>query len=53
MKQRYSFALLAALGLLCVTASAQVPPGMTMTPMETPPELKNAIPLYEGVAPGS
>ena len=53
MKPRYSVASLAALGLLCVTASAQMPPGMVMTPMEPPPELKNAIPLYEGVAPGS
>jgi acetyl esterase/lipase len=53
MKRRYSVALFAALGLVCVTASAQMPPGMEMTPMEPPPELKNAIPLYEGVAPGS
>src|ERR1700685_1936610 len=53
MKPRYSVASLAALGLLCVTASAQVPPGMVMTPMDPPPELKNAIPLYAGVAPGS
>src|SRR5271167_1854748 len=53
MKRRYSVASLAALGLLCFTASAQVPPGMVMTPMEPPPELKNAIALYDGVAPGS
>jgi acetyl esterase/lipase len=26
---------------------------MKMTPMESPPELKGAIPLYKGVAPGS
>jgi acetyl esterase/lipase len=53
MKRRYSVAPLAALGLVSVIASAQVPPGMTMTPMQPPPELKSAIPLYEGVAPGS
>src|SRR5580658_6871278 len=53
MKRRYAVAPLAALGLICVTASAQVPPGMTMTPMQPPPEVKNAIPLYQGVAPGS
>jgi len=51
--KRGSVATLAALGLLSVTALAQVPPGMIMTPMEPPPELKNAIPLYAGVAPGS
>ena len=39
--------------LICATAAAQAPPGMTMTPMEPPSELKGAIPLYKGVAPGS
>ena len=53
MKRRYLVAPVAALGLLCATTWAQTPPGMTMTPMEPPPELKNAIPLYAGVAPGS
>lgn len=53
MKKRYLVAQLAAFGLLGVTASAQVPPGMTMIPMEPPTELANAIPLYKGVAPGS
>ena len=51
MKKRYLVAQLAAFGLLGVTASAQVPPGMTMIPMEPPTELANAIPLYKGVAP--
>jgi acetyl esterase/lipase len=41
------------LALGCVTASAQVPPGLTMTPMQPPTELKDAIPLYKGIAPGS
>lgn len=41
--------------LLCViaTASAQVPSGMIMTPMDPPADLEDAIPLYPGVAPGS
>jgi acetyl esterase/lipase len=41
------------LALTCATAMAQTPPAMTMTPMEPPTELKGAIPLYKGVAPGS
>jgi acetyl esterase/lipase len=41
------------LALCCLTASAQVPPGLTMTPMAEPAEFKDAIPLYRGVAPGS
>ena len=41
------------LALTCATVMAQMPPGMTMTPMEPPAELKGAIPLYKGVAPGS
>jgi acetyl esterase/lipase len=41
------------LSLLCATAIAQAPPAMTMTPMEPPTELRGAIPLYSGVAPGS
>jgi len=41
------------LAFVCATATAQVPPAMTMTPMEAPSELKGAIPLYKGVAPGS
>ena len=53
MKRRHSVAPLVAFGFICVTASAQVPPDMTMTPMQPPPEFKDAIPLYEGVAPGS
>jgi acetyl esterase/lipase len=39
--------------LCCMTAAAQVPPGMTMTPMEPPAVLAAAIPLYTGIAPGS
>ena len=54
MKPNYS-QLIVELLLLCVsaTASAQVPPGMTMTPMDPPADLEDAIPLYSGVAPGS
>jgi acetyl esterase/lipase len=50
---KLSFPYAALLGLVCATASAQVPPGMQMTPMDPPAELANAIPLYKGVAPGS
>jgi acetyl esterase/lipase len=53
MKLKLFIAPCALLGLLCASASAQVPPGMTMTPMDPPIELKDAIPLYKGVAPGS
>ncbi len=41
------------LALSCSSAIAQAPPGMTMTPMQSPAEFKDAIPLYKGVAPGS
>ena len=49
MKRTYAMAL----GFICATAAAQAPPGMTMTPMESPAEFKTALPLYKGVAPGS
>ena len=48
MKPNYS-QLIVELLLLCVsaTASAQVPPGMTMTRMDPPTDLEDAIPLYK------
>jgi len=52
MNARYLPAAILGLALTCATAMAQ-PPGMTMTPMEPPIELKGALPLYKGVAPGS
>ena len=53
MNSKYIRAVTFGLALVCATATAQTPPGMTMTPMEPPAELKAALPLYKGVAPGS
>lgn len=53
MKPKNFFARLFGLMLYSAAALAQAPPGMMMTPTEPPAELKNALPLYKGVAPGS
>ena len=53
MNAKYISSAILGLALTCATAMAQMPPGMTMTPMEPPAELKGALPLYKGVAPGS
>jgi acetyl esterase/lipase len=52
MNTRQLSAILPGLLLCCMTAAAQVPPGMTMKPMATPVD-SNAIALYPGAAPGS
>jgi len=49
----YFLAAIFGLVLTCATAMGQVPPDVTMTPTEPPMELKGALPLYKGVAPGS
>lgn len=53
MNAKYIAAATLGLALTCATAMAQTPPEMTMTPMASPAEFKDAIPLYKGVAPGS
>lgn len=53
MNAKTILAAIFGLALSCATGMAQTPPAMTMTPMEPPAELKGAIPLYAGVAPGS
>jgi len=53
MNAKYIRTAALGLALACATATAQMPPSPTMTPMEPPAELKGAIPLYKGLAPGS
>jgi len=53
MNAKYLSAGILGLALSCAVAFAQAPPRMAMTPMDPPPEMKGAILLYKGVAPGS
>jgi acetyl esterase/lipase len=52
MKASTVIALGLALAAACVTATAQMPPGLTMKPIATPTD-PNAIALYPAEAPGS